>query len=113
MKRYYCWPVGCAVDGVGDHCEECGRIWSAHREIDATWCGYFVGCPDAPQRPDQLLAGRTIAAHGHHRIALMRKRALRPAFVCLLRRAVRLSARISRAARRYSSTLVIDPPSVP
>lgn len=66
MRRYYCWPTGCGVDGVGDHCEECGRIWSAHREIDATWCGCFVGCPDAPQRPDPICAGRTIADHGHH-----------------------------------------------
>lgn len=54
MRRYYCWPTGCGVDGVGDRCEECGALWSTHREIDATLCGSFVRC------------GRCDRDHDHH-----------------------------------------------
>lgn len=52
MTRHYCGRTGCGVERVGDRCEECGAPWSSHREIDATTCGAFVGCPRG--------------THGHH-----------------------------------------------
>ena len=53
MSRHYCGLTGCGVERVGDRCDECGAPWSAHREIDAAWCGGFVRC------------GRGDRDHGH------------------------------------------------